>query len=116
MKDFGVRKNASNYYDETCHKAVTAGPQPGEIWKSTRDGECRLILANNGALCCCLKLYDTYQDGEYRVIARAVMYVNPLKPCYAHTHDLAQYVKSLPDAEFKMIHRAVMKAIGGTKE
>lgn len=116
MPDRGIKRNASGYYDGTAFQAVTSGPAPGEIWVSSRDGESRLILANNGALCSCLKLYPDYQDGEVRVMARVPMYANPMKPAYARTADLTQYIKSIPDADFKIIHRAVGKALGLTKE
>lgn len=116
MKDHGVKKNASGYYDEPCYKAVTAGPRPGEIWTNRKGDLPSLILANNGALCICLKLYEERMDGEICVLARVPMYANPLKVTYARTADLTQYVKSIPEAEFKAIHRAAVRALGHTKE
>lgn len=116
MKDHGVKKNASGYYDEPCYKAATAGARPGEIWLNRKSNLPSLILANNGALCICLKLYEDYMDGEIRVLARVPMYANPLKVTYARTADLTQYVKSIPEREFKVIHRADVRALGNTKE
>lgn len=116
MKDFGVKKNASGYYDEPCYKAVTSGPQPGEIWIFSKTGDYRLILANNGHLCNVLKLYEAYQDDEIRVLCRVPMYVNPLKATYARTADLTQYVKSIPENEFRIIHRAAVRALALVKE
>jgi len=112
MGEFGVRKNASGYYDDTCYKGITTGPQPGEIYVSARTGDYRLIIANNGALCNCLKLYEGCQEGEIRVLCRVPMYVNPLKVSYAHTPELTQFIKSIPESEFKVIHRAVIRALG----
>lgn len=111
MKDFGVKKNASGYRDDPCYKAVISGPQPGEIWTNRKSDLPSLVLANNGPLCLCLKLYEGYMDGEIRVMGRVPMYVNPLKVTYARTADLATYVKSIPDPEFKVIHRACVRAL-----
>ena len=111
MKDRDLKRNASGYIDDPCYKAVTAGPQPGEIWTNRKSGLPSLVLANNGALCLCLKLYEDYMDGEIRVMGRVPMYVNPLKVTYARTADLATYVKSIPDPEFKVIHRACVRAL-----
>ncbi len=116
MKDHGVKKNASGYYDEPCYKAVTAGPRPGEIWTNRKGDLPSLVLANNGALCSCLKLYEERMDGEICVLARVPMYANPLKVTYARTADLTQYVKTIPEREFKVIHRAAVRAVTGTKE
>lgn len=116
MGDFGVKKNASGYRDDPCYHAVTAGPQPGEIWTNRKSDLPSLILANNGPLCLCLKLYEDYQDGEIRILARVPMYANPLKVTYARTADLATYVKSIPWPEFRAIHRACVRALGTTKE
>lgn len=112
MKEFGMKKNASGYYDETCYKGITTGPQPGEICVFAKAGDYRLIIANNGALCSCLKLYEDYQEGEIRILCRVPMYVNPLKVTYARTSDLTQFVKSIPEAEYRIIHRAVLRALG----
>lgn len=117
MKDFGVKRNASGYYDETCYKGITAGPSPGEIWLHSKSGAYCLIVSDNGGICNCLKMYENYQEGEISVLARVPMYVNPLKITYARTTDLTQYVKSIPEAEFKAIHRAVLRALkGGTQD
>ena len=112
MKDHGIKRNASGYYDEPCYKAVTAGPQPGEVWISSKTGEPRLILANNGTYCNVLKMYDDWQEGEIRVMCRVPMFVNPIKITYARTAELKQYIKSIPEAEFKVIHKAAIRALG----
>lgn len=116
MKDFGVKKNASGYYDEPCYKAATSGPRPGEIYLHRKSDQPSLILANNGALCICLKLYEDQLEGEIRVMARVPMYVNPMKVTYARTADLTQYVKSIREPEFRIIHQAAVRALTGTKE
>lgn len=116
MKDFGVKKNASGYYDEPCYKAATASPRPGEIYLHRKSDQPSLILAENGEYCLCLKLYDLRLDGEICVLARVPMYVNPKKVTYARTADLTQYVKSIPEREFKIIHQAAVRALIGTKE
>lgn len=116
MRDFGIRKNASGYIDDPCYKAVTAGPQPGEIWVFSKTNGPRLVLSNNGTYCNILKLYEEGKEGEIRVMGRVPMYVNPLKATYARTSDLITYVKSIPDPEFKVIHRACIRALGTTKE
>ncbi len=116
MRDRGMRKNASGYIDDPCYKAVISGPQPGEIWTNRKGDLPSLILANNGPICLCLKMYEDYMDGEIRVMARVPMYVNPLKVTYARTADLNTYVKSIPAPEFKVIHRACVRALGIAKE
>lgn len=116
MRKFGVNKNASGYYDDTAYKAMTAGPQPGEIWTHGKGNLPSLVLANNGSLCLCLKLYEDYKEGEIRVTGRVPMYVNPLKVTYARTPDLITFMKSIPGAEFKVIHRACVRALGIVKE
>ena len=102
MRDHGIRKNASGYIDDPCYKAVTAGP--------------RLVLANNETYCSVLKLYEEGQEGEIRIMGRTPMYVNPLKATYVRTADLITYVKSIPAPEFKVIHRACVRALGIAKE
>lgn len=116
MKDHGVKKNASGYYDEPCYKAATSGPQPGEIWLNRKSDLPSLILANNGDLLICLKLYEIRMDGEICVSARVPMYANPKKITYARTSDLTQYVKSIRESEFKIIRQAAIRALIGTKE
>lgn len=37
MRDEELKRNGSGYYDETAYKAMTAGPQPGEIWQGHND-------------------------------------------------------------------------------
>ena len=116
MGNFGIRKNASGYRDDPCYHAVASGPQPGEIWTNRKGELPSLILANNGPLCLCLKLYEDWQEGEIRVMGRVPMYANPLKVTYARTQDLTTYVKSIPAPEFKVIHRACVRALGTVKE
>lgn len=116
MGDHGIKRNASGYYDEPCYKAVTAGPQPGEIWVFSKTNGPRLVLANNGTYCNVLKLYEEGQEGEIRIMGRVQMYVNPLKATYVRTGDLTQYIKSIAAPEFKAIHRACVRALGTAKE
>ena len=116
MGDFGIRKNASGYIDDPCYHAVTAGPRPGEIWVFSKTNSPPLVLANNGTYCNVLKLYEEGMEGELRIMGRVPMYVNPLKVTYARTSDLITYVKSIPDPEFKVIHRACVRALGTAKE
>ena len=114
MRDHGIRRNASGYIDEPCYQAAKAGAQPGEIWACSLTGDYRLIVSNNGETCIVLKLYDTWREDEVRVMARVPMWANPLKICYLKTADLTTYIKSVPEKEFDAIHRACVRALGGT--
>lgn len=115
MKDYGIRRNASGYYDDTAYRGMTSGPQPGEIWADRRGGEHRLILANNGALCICMKLYENWMPGEIAVTSRAQMYINPSKVSYMHTEELTQYIKAAREEEYKFVRQAVARAMGFAK-
>lgn len=115
MKD-DLRRNASGYIDEPCYQAVTAGPRPGEIYAHTMSSDYMLILATNGNVSACLKLEEKPREGKIRVLARVPMYIDPIKVCYCFHNLLGAYIKSVPDAEFSGVRRAVAKALGLTRE
>lgn len=87
MKDFGIRKNGSNYYDETAYMALSSKPKPGEIWTHNTHSDYILILSSNGHVSACLKLDDKPREGKITVRARTIMYTDPIKVCYVF-HDL----------------------------
>lgn len=115
MKD-DLRRNASGYIDEPCYQAVTAGPRPGEIYAHNVSSDYMLILATNGNVSACLKLEDKPREGKIMVLARVPLYTDPLKVCYCFHDLLGAYIKSVPDAEFAGVRRAVARELGLTRE
>lgn len=112
--DEELKRNGSGYYDETAYKAMTAGPQPGEIWKRD-DGRVLVILMRRESICSTLLLKDT--DGaktadEITVNAMVPMRTSPIMVGYAFAERMAQYVKKVPDKEFQAIRRMVGAALG----
>lgn len=116
MKHDDLKRNASGYIDEPCYQAVTAGPRPGEIYAHTMSSDYMLILSTQGNVSACLKLEDKPREGKIRVLARVPLYTDPLKVCYCFHDLLGAYIKSVPDAEFAGVRRAVARALGLTKE
>lgn len=115
MGDFGIKRNASGYYDETPYKAIIKGPQPGEIWTHRTLTDYALILARDERVCAMLKLDDRFREGKICVRARAQMYTDPLKISYCFHDQLGAYVKTLPEKEFSSVQRIVAETLGITK-
>ena len=116
MGDFGIKRNASGYYDETPYKAITKGPQPGEIWTHRTLDDYVLILARDERVCAMLKLDDRFREGKIGVRARALMYTDPLKLSYCFFDQLGAYVKTLPEKEFAFVKKTVAHTLGLAKE
>ena len=116
MKDYGIRKNASNYYDDTAYKAISSGPRPGEIWTHNTHSDYVLILASNERVSACLKLDDKPREGKIMVRAKVPMYTDPIKLCYYYHDLLGAYVRTLPDKDFAEVRRTVARTLGLTKE
>ena len=112
MGDHGIKKNASGYYDEPCYKAVTAGPQPGEIYTHRTHSDYVLILNSSGPVSACLKLEDKPREGKIMVMAKVPMYTDPLKVSYVYEDLLGAFVKQVKEPEFKAIKKAVARALG----
>lgn len=116
MKDFGIRKNASNYYDETAYRAISTYPRPGEIWTHKTHTDYVLILAGNEHVSAVLKLDDKPREGKIMVRARVPMYTDPMKLGYCF-HDLVgAYVRTLPDRDFAQVRKTIARTLGLTKE
>lgn len=115
MSDFGIKRNASGYYDETAYKAITKGPKPGEIWTHRTIDDYVLVLARDERVCSMLKLDDKFREGKIVVRARAQMYTDPLKLSYCFHDQLGAYVKTLPDKEFVGVKKIVAETLGITK-
>lgn len=116
MKDYGIRKNASNYYDETAYKALSSVPRPGEIWTHNSHSDYVLILASNEKVSTCLKLDDKPREGKIMVMARVPMYTDPYKLCYYYHDLLGSYVRTMRDGDLYQVRKTVAKVLGLTKE
>lgn len=116
MKDYGIRKNASNYYDETAYKALSRAPRPGEVWTHNSHTDNVLILASNEKVSACLRLDDKPREGKIMVRARVPMYTDPIKVCYYYHDLLGAYVRTLPDKDFADVRKTVARTLGLTKE
>lgn len=116
MGDFGIKRNASGYYDETPYKAIRKGPQPGEIWTHRSISDYALILARDEKVCAMLKLDDKFREGKICVRARAQMYTDPIKLSYCFHDQLGAYVKTLPEKEFSSVKKIVAQTLGLAKE
>ena len=116
MKDYGIRKNSSNYYDETAYKALSTVPRPGEIWTLNSHIDNVLILASNEKVSACLRLDDKPREGKIMVRARAMRFTDPIKLCYYYHDMLGAYVRTLPDKDFADVRKTIAKTLGLTKE
>lgn len=115
MGDFGIKRNASGYYDETPYKAIIKGPRPGEIWTHRSMSDYVLVLARDERVCAMLRLDDKFREGKIVVRARAQMYTDPLKLSYCFFDQLGAYVKTLPEREFASVQKIVCETLGLTK-
>lgn len=113
MVDKELALNGSGYYDETAYKAMTSGPQPGEIWKRD-DDRLFLIIARRDSVCSTLTLTDKKGDNSITVMAMVPMYTSPIMVGYAFASRMIQYIKKVPDEEMQAIRRAVGAALGLT--
>ena len=116
MKDYGIRKNASNYYDETAYKALSSVPRPGEIWTHKTHTDYVLILASNDRVSAMLKLDDKPREGKIEVLAKVRMYTDPIKLCYSFHDMLGSYVRTMSDGDFNEVRKVVARTLGLTKE
>lgn len=112
MADFGIKKNASGYYDETAYKAITHGANPGEIWTHKMSGDYMLVLANSGYACTTMKLVERQGDDSISVMAKVPMYTNPYMISYCMDGMLTSYAKTVRDDELRAVQKAVGKALG----
>lgn len=114
MLENDIKRNGSGYYDETPIKAgiFTSGPQAGEIWETT-EGKEMLVLKNQGNYCntLCLQTANTHPD-QIEIISREKRFANPGKVGYIVNRGFAQYVKSLPKAQYLGIMQAVGDKLG----
>ena len=115
MSDFGIKRNASGYYDETPYKAIRKGPQPGEIWTHRTISDYVLVLARDERVCAMLRLDDRFREGKIVVRARSQMYTDPLKLSYCFHDQLGAYVKTLPEKEFEGVKKIVAQTLGLVK-
>lgn len=114
MKDKELKLNASGYYDEPCYKAITAAPRPGEIWTHNQSGAYMLVVANVNGVCPTLRLNEQQKDGCIPVTCRALMYTNPAFMGYVFETNLAQYVKTVKEDEFKAVRQGLADMLGIT--
>lgn len=112
MGDFGIKKNASGYYDEPCYKAVTAGPRPGEIYTRRAHSDYFLIIASDGHVSACLKLDENNREGKIKIRARTQMYTDPIKISYVYNDLFCEFVRMLPDEEMAAVRRIVARTLG----
>ena len=115
MGDFGIKKNASGYYDETCYKGITAGPQPGEIYTHQAHGDYFLVIASNERVSACLKLDANDREGKIKIRARMQMYTDPIKISYCYNDMFSAFVRKLPDEEFAAVRRILAMTLGLAK-
>ena len=116
MGDHGIKRNAAGYYDETPYRAITKGPEPGEIYTHRTFDDYVLILARDERVCAMLRLDDKFREGKIGVRERAQMYTDPLKLSYCFHDQLGAYVKTLPEKEFAFVRQTVAKTLGLVKE
>lgn len=109
MLENDIKRNGSGYYDETPIKTglFTSGPQAGEIWETT-EGKEMLVLKNQGGYCNTLYLQTTNSHpDQIEIISREKRWANPGMVGYIVNRGFAQYVKTLPEAQYLDIMQAV---------
>lgn len=113
MKNKDIRRNGSGYYDETAFKAISGmKPQPGEIWTHKVSDGLMLVLNRDEHVCVCLKLGEKPAMNKIMVRGKTMMWTNPIMVGYCFDEVLEAYVKTMPDAEFLEVQKAVKKALG----
>lgn len=113
MGDFGIKKNVSNYYDETAYKGIKSAdtPKSGEIW--TFAGNEYLIIHNSGKICNVLKLWDN-SSFPLTVYSRSVKYADPAWVQFIFTDTAETFIKAVSDTDFKRYKEAIAKALNLT--
>ncbi len=114
MKDKELKLNASGYKDEPCYKTIKAvdAPKPGEIYIHGDTGRYVLVLNCVNGVCAILNLTEQEREDRIPVMVRVKMYTNTIMITYAFTSALAQYVKTISQAEFTDVRDAVTRALG----
>lgn len=114
MLENDMKRNGSGYYDETPIKTglFTSGPQAGEIWETT-EGKEMLVLKNQGGYCNTLYLQTAKaHSDQIEIISREKRWTNPAMVGYIINRGFAQYVKTLPEAQYLDIMQAVGDKLG----
>lgn len=107
MGEFSMKRNGSGYVDPTAYIAINDAPKGGEIWQLSNGAEI-LILKNHGTMCTAIKLTDRPNPGAVEVISRQIKYADMRFVQYAFNSDLGQYVKTLPEEQY----RGIMESFG----
>lgn len=106
MTDFGIKRNASGYYDETAYKGMTA-MQPGEVWSTDYGNEVLVIAVHENHVTGLLLKEKSmaFVDGLMPVYGDMV--TDPSMVGYIFKSKIFSYVKRIPDADFMEIMDAV---------
>lgn len=114
MKDNELKLNGSGYYDEPCYQTIknVDAPKAGEIWTHNQSGAYMLVVANVNGVCPTIRLNEQQKDGCIPVTCRVPMYTNPAFMGYVFETNLAQYVKTVKEDEFKAVRQGLADMLG----
>ena len=102
-----LKRNGSGYVNPTAYIAINDAPKGGEIWQLSNGAEI-LILKNHGTMSTAIKLTDRPNPGAVEVISRQIKYADMRFVQYVFNSDLGQYVKTLPEEQY----RGIMESFG----
>lgn len=110
--------NGSGYVDPTAFGAfktmIKPAPHPGEIWAQTTSGERRevLVIARGDHYFNILNLSDDARKPVSVVSTSGIKHTTPGMVRYAKFGELDEFVRKLPDAEFRAIVMQVGTSLG----
>lgn len=122
-------KNSEGYSDPTASIAISRATRkenkmstarPGEIWivQSAQGESPALILADNGRIATYIKLRKRWlregcmDDADVRIVYQGKMYASPAMIQYTRSEDCVGYEKTITDAEYDAVRKAIADALG----
>lgn len=117
-------KNSEGYSDPTASIAILRATRkenkmdtarPGEIWivQSAQGESPALILADNGRTATYIKLREECMDDtDVRIVYQGKMYASPAMIQYTRSENCVGYEKTITDAEYDAVRKAIADALG----
>lgn len=110
MSNQDIRRNGSGYYDPTAYHAIRSMAEPGDIFqRSDRDNEV-LVLKKHGTVYTVLYLGQKESPDTIPIRSRCIRYTNPCMLQFLFNQQLGQFIKTLPEQEFRAVVDAACRA------